>query len=97
MIDNQWKTVYSANGILEAETIRIFLGSFDIFSIISQESAGSTFGFTIGPLGQAHILVKRNDFERAESILDQYEKGLFSDNSEESNSENLNESEELDQ
>ncbi|NPV85170.1 MAG: DUF2007 domain-containing protein [Anaerolineae bacterium] len=88
-----WKKVYTANGQLEAETIRLFLQSFQIPSVISQESAGVTFGFTVGPLGQAQIYVRSEDAERAEEALKHLENGTYVDDAIE---QHLDETEEQD-
>jgi hypothetical protein len=49
--------VYTAQGQLAGEMIRLLLESMDIPARISQESAGITFGLTVGSLGEVKILV----------------------------------------
>ena len=72
------ETVYVANGQLNAEMIKLFLGSLGIQSRILQESAGVVYGFTLGPMGAAEIRVTSDDSEQAREILKAMEAGLFS-------------------
>jgi hypothetical protein len=69
--------VYIAHGTLEAETVRLFLESEGIPAYVSQESAGVTFGLTIGPLGQAKVLVASEDQQKAVELLKDMEEGKF--------------------
>ncbi len=73
--------VYVANGILDAESIRILLESFGIESFINQESAGRTYGLTAGPLSQAEIYVKDKDVNDAKRIISEMELGNLEENS----------------
>jgi len=67
--------VYVANGILDAESIKILLESFGIQAFINQESAGRTYGLTTGPLAQAEICVLDKDIEDANKIISEMEIG----------------------
>lgn len=69
--------VYNANGTLQAEMICLFLDSFGIRSHILQESAGVTYGLTVGPLGLAEIRVSKEDSEQTREILKAMEEGVF--------------------
>jgi len=82
------ETAYVANGQLNAEMIKLFLGSMGIQSRILQESAGVVYGFTLGPMGAAEIRVTKEDAEQAREILKAMEAGLFSLPDDYSNSEN---------
>ncbi len=62
--------IYSAQGMLEAEMIKLYLQSYEIEATISQESAGIVYGFTIGSLGAAHIYVREEDAPRATQLMD---------------------------
>lgn len=53
----EYVPVYTALGQLAGEMVRLMLEAHGIPAMLSQESAGSTFGFTVGPLGQATVLV----------------------------------------
>lgn len=70
--------VYTANGMLEAESIRLFLESLGMDAFISQESAGVTFGLTVGPLGEARIFVPAEQAEKAVAALKEMEEGRLS-------------------
>jgi hypothetical protein len=69
--------VYTANGTLQAETIRLFLESEGVPATVSQESAGVTFGLTVGRLGEARVLVAAEDEQKAIELLDAMEEGEF--------------------
>lgn len=62
-------TVYTAYGQLAGEMIRLLLESFNIPAIMSQESAGITYGLTVGPLGQVKIMVPVSHANEAREIL----------------------------
>ncbi len=72
--------VYTANGMLEAETIRAFLESMGIEAFVSQESVGMTYGLTVGPLGEARIYVPDDQVDQAISALKEMEKGELNEN-----------------
>jgi len=75
------EVIYVANGMLEAETIKILLASFGIEAFINQESAGLTYGLTAGPLSEAEITVCENDYEDAKKIIKEMESGNLENNS----------------
>ncbi len=69
--------VYVANGQLEAEMIRLFLKANDIEAFIFQEGLGSTYGLTIGPLGEAKVVVPIEQKDQALRLLERMEQGEF--------------------
>ena len=71
--------ICSANGSLEAEMIRIFLEAAGINALVLQESAGLTLGLTVGPLGEAQILVSPNQFDEAKEMLESIEEYKLDD------------------
>jgi hypothetical protein len=71
----EYVPVYTAQGQLAGEMIRLLLESMDIPAIISQESAGITFGLTVGPLGEVKILVPAGKVQEAVEILEAMESG----------------------
>jgi hypothetical protein len=75
MAESKFVPVYEARGMLEADTIRIFLESEGITAFISQESAGIALGLTIGPLGLAEILVREEQLDQARKLLEEMEAG----------------------
>ena len=77
MFDKHFTVVYKANGKLDAEMIKAFLESAEIPVQLNQESAGSTFGLTIGPLGLVDILVPVDTEVEARKLLEDMERGIF--------------------
>ena len=67
--------VYTAQGQLAGEMIRLLLESVNIPAIISQESAGIAFGLTVGPLGEVIVLVPAGRAEEAREVLRAMENG----------------------
>jgi len=78
-MESNYVEIYQANGLLEAETIRIFLESNGIKVFVSQESAGITLGLTVGPLGIARIYVPEENLEQAKRLISAMERGDLSD------------------
>jgi hypothetical protein len=75
MDEANWTVVYSAQGKLSAEILRLLLESFEIPSVLSQESVGATYGLTVGDLGEVDILVPADRVEEAVAILHDMEAG----------------------
>jgi len=67
--------VFIANGMLEAESLRLLLQSFGIEATINQEAAGRAYGLTTGPFGEAEISVEDKDLEDAKKIIKEMEDG----------------------
>ena len=85
--------VYEASGMLAGESVRLMLEAKGIPAFVSQESAGITFGLTIGSLGRAKIYVPANRKEEARDILRDMEDGRldavpFTDDEEDSEDTN---------
>jgi hypothetical protein len=76
-MDPNYVVVYRANGKLMAESIRLFLESNGIKAISMQESAGTAYGFTIGPMGEVPVLVPEEQAQAATDLLEAMEKGEF--------------------
>ena len=74
----QYISVYTANGMLDAEMIRSFLETAGIPSMLSHESAGTVFGLTLGPMGEVQVMVPADKSEDAKNILDAMEQGKYS-------------------
>ena len=77
MFDKHFTVIYKANGRLGAEMIKAFLESAEIQVQLNQESAGSTFGLTIGPLGLVDILVPVDKEVIARKLLEEMDRGTF--------------------
>ena len=69
--------VFVANGLLEAESVKILLESFGIPAFTNQESAGTTYGLTVGPMGEVDILVPEKYLSEAKKVIDDMKKGLL--------------------
>lgn len=69
--------VYVASGMLEAESIKILLESFEIPAYVNQESAGLTYGLTVGPLGEVDVLVPEQYLSQAKNVIEEMQKGLL--------------------
>jgi len=81
------EVVYVAEGKLQAESVKILLESFGITAFVNQESAGTTYGLTVGFLGEVEVIVPLNQVEEAKKIIADMESGKLEDNSE--NPENV--------
>ena len=76
--DNKpYECIYTAQGKLEAESIKAFLESFEIPSEIYQESAGTVYGLTVGLLGAADVMVPSQLAEQARVLLEKLDRGDF--------------------
>ena len=69
--------VYAVQGQINAEMVKNFLVSKGINAFISQESAGVTYGLTVGPLGLAKIYVPEEQEIEAVLILEKMDRGEF--------------------
>lgn len=67
--------VFVANGKLEGESVKILLESFGIPAFINQESAGSTYGLTVGPLGEVDVFVADENVTEAKKIIKAMKEG----------------------
>jgi len=79
-MSNKLVSVYTVAGHGPAEVIRGVLEAAGIPAEISQESAGMVYGFTVGGLGLAHILVAAEHEAEARALLEAMRRGdLMSD------------------
>jgi|WetSurMetagenome_2_1015567.scaffolds.fasta_scaffold535682_2 hypothetical protein len=67
--------VFTANGMLEAETVKILLESFGIPAFTNQESAGAAYGLTVGPLGEVDVMVPKEFIKDARKIITEMQAG----------------------
>jgi hypothetical protein len=77
------EVVYVAEGMLEAESVKILLESFGITAFLNQESAGTAYGFTVGILGQVDVIVSPAQVEEAKQVVADMEAGKLESNSDE--------------
>lgn len=69
--------VESVAGRLEAEILRGLLESQGVDAVLSQEAAASIYGFGVGRLARADILVPREQEVQAQEVLKAYYAGEF--------------------
>lgn len=69
------EVVYIANGKLEAESVRILLESFEIPAYVNQESAGTVYGLSVGPLGEVEVVVPTKYIEDAKKVIEAMKAG----------------------
>jgi len=90
MMNNKMRdeVVYVASGGIEAESVKILLESFGFNAYTNQESAGKTYGLTVGPLGLVEVLVPADQAEEALKIIHEMNEGNLEepDNGEEDDS-----------
>ena len=65
-----WATVTEANGMIVAEMLAERLKAANIPAQAIQESVGSTFAFTGGPLGTVYVRVPVQYLDEARELLD---------------------------
>lgn len=78
------EVVYIANGMLEAESVKILLESFNIPAYTNQESAGTVYGFGVGPMGEVEIIVPSLYIDDAKKIIQEMIAGNLDDSSQQS-------------
>ena len=69
------EVVFVANGMLEAESVKILLESFGITAYTNQESAGTVYGLTVGPLGEVEVIVPPEQVDDAGKIIAEMKAG----------------------
>ncbi|HEY4693908.1 MAG TPA: DUF2007 domain-containing protein, partial [Bellilinea sp.] len=75
MSSPEYVEVYSANGQLEADMIRLMLEAAGLHVLTRGESAGAVYGLTVGPLGEVRVLVQESDAQVANELLDAMDEG----------------------
>jgi hypothetical protein len=71
------RSVFTANGEIQAQQVRAFLESAGISSELRGESLRNTHGLTLDGLGTVEILVTDADEDRARALLASAEGGQF--------------------
>lgn len=71
------RSVFTANGDIQAHQVRAFLEAAGISSELRGESLRKTHGLTLDGLGRVEIVVAVVDEERARALLDSAERGEF--------------------
>jgi hypothetical protein len=73
----QLQCVFVASGEMRALQVRAFLEAEGIAAVQRGESLRNTHGLTVDGLGAVEILVAEVDADRARSLLDAAEAGVF--------------------
>lgn len=74
-------TIYTAAGQMQASLIKSFLEAHGILTLVVQESAGVTFGLTVGLMGNAKILVAEEHAGEARELLEAMQSGEWEEDS----------------
>lgn len=69
------RCVFVANGQVEAEQVRSFLGSAGIESELRAETLSKTHALTVDGLGRVEVIVASGDEEQARAMLASAEAG----------------------
>jgi hypothetical protein len=75
----QYVEVYTGNGMLDAETVKLFLESAGLTPYTSQESVGQTYGLTLGTIGESHVYVPIDQESEALRLIQSMQNGEFID------------------
>ncbi len=76
-MSNEYLKVFTANGQLEADMVRLMLEAAGITVIQRRESAGAVYGLTVGPLGEVHLYVPDDQFSTARQLIEKMQAGEF--------------------
>ncbi|MFQ5943014.1 MAG: DUF2007 domain-containing protein [Anaerolineales bacterium] len=63
-------SIETADGQIEAEIIKGLLNANGIEAWLSQESAGTALGLTVGPMGEVEIMVRADQEDEARALLE---------------------------
>ncbi len=77
--------VHTTAGLPQANLIKSLLEAAGIPAEISQESAGAVYGFTVGALGLADILVPEEHAAEAKALLEAMRRGELDQGDESAN------------
>ena len=68
-MNDQGRSVFVANGQVQAQQIQSFLEAEGIATVLRGESLSKTHGLTLDGLGKVEVLVDEADEERARALL----------------------------
>lgn len=75
MSNPEYVEIYTANGQLEADMIRLMLEAAGLHVLTRGESAGAVYGLTVGRLGEVLVLVPETEVQAANDLLDAMDEG----------------------
>ena len=65
----EWVAIYITHNLQEAHIIAGKLHAYDIPAMVHTEPGASAIGITIGNLGEIKVLIRPDDYDRADEIL----------------------------
>jgi hypothetical protein len=68
-------SVYSANGQLHAEMVKLLLESAGIRVLLAGESVGRSYGLNMGTMGEVEVFVPGEQAQEARELLAAMERG----------------------
>jgi len=74
MKNKNYELVWIAQGTSEAILIMNYIKSFEIEILSFEESAGRLYGLTATPLGEVELYVKKEDAEKAKTLIEELQK-----------------------
>lgn len=74
-MNERWVVAHIAAGQLQAQIVVSLLQSAEIQARLNQESAGSVYALTVGPLGEVEVLVPAEQLAAAQELIGKYERG----------------------
>jgi hypothetical protein len=74
-MSEDFKVVYFGNGLLDAQTIKIFLEASGIPAFIIQQGANSGYALTVGALGEVWVCVTNDHEAAARELLEKMQDG----------------------
>ncbi len=72
---DDWRSVFAANGEMQAQQVVAFLEASGIATELRGESLRKTHGLTLDGLGMVEVLVSTDDEDRARALLASAEAG----------------------
>ncbi len=76
-MNDAYQVVYTAQGHMDAEMMKVFLEARGFEVMLAGESAGRTYGFSFGPMGEVQVLVPNEQAADARATLDAMDRGEF--------------------
>jgi hypothetical protein len=77
MREQNWVTLTTVQGELQAELLKGLLEAQEIPVQLSQEGVARVYGFTFGPLAEVDFLVPEKWLTAAKEVIQAYEAGEF--------------------
>ena len=76
-MDAQLRSVFVAQGEMQAQQVRTFLEAAGISTVERGEALRNTHGLTVDGLGAVEILVAEEDADEARALLESADAGAF--------------------